>query len=45
MLIVASVPGLYQITQEHPLPKYHALKHFLKPINKGLDIVTMEGDL
>lgn len=45
MLVVASVPGLYQITQEHPLPKYHALKSFLEPITEGLDIVTMEGDL
>ena len=45
MLVVASTGGLYQITQEHSLPKYHALKYFLKPITEGLDIVTMEGDL
>ena len=45
MLVVASVRGLYQITQEHPLPKYHVLKHFLEPITEGLDIVTMEGEL
>ncbi|KAI4194053.1 MAG: hypothetical protein LQ350_007999 [Teloschistes chrysophthalmus] len=45
MLVVASAAGLYQITQQHPLPKYHALKHFLKPISEGLDIVTMEGDM
>ena len=45
MLVVASTGGLYQITQEHSLPKYHALKHFLEPITEGLDIVTMEGDL
>lgn len=45
MLVVASTRGLYQITQEHSLPKYHALKQFLQPITEGLDIVTMEGDL
>ena len=45
MLVVASTRGLHQITQEHSLPKYHALKYFLKPISEGMDIVTMEGDL
>ncbi|KAL9584239.1 MAG: hypothetical protein Q9212_002243 [Teloschistes hypoglaucus] len=45
MLIVASTAGLYQITQQHSLPKYHAMKHFLKPISEGMDIVTMEGDM
>ena len=44
MLIVASTRGLYQITQEHSLPKYDAMKKFLEPISEGLDIVTMEGD-
>ena len=45
MLIIASTPGLHQITQEHSLPKYPALKYFLQPIAEGLDLVTMEGDL
>lgn len=45
MIVVASTHGLHQITQEHSLPKYHALKYFLKPISEGQDIVTMEGDL
>ncbi|KAL8721386.1 MAG: hypothetical protein Q9225_001933 [Loekoesia sp. 1 TL-2023] len=45
MLVVASTNALYQITQKHSLPKYHAMKQFLKPISEGLDIVTMEGDL
>jgi len=44
MLVVASTDGLYQITQKHSLPKYHAMKQFLKPISEGLDIVTMEGE-
>ncbi|MCJ1316077.1 hypothetical protein MMC15_001397 [Xylographa vitiligo] len=43
MLVVASLGPLHQITQEHLLPKYHAMKSFLQPITEGLDIVTMEG--
>lgn len=43
MLIVTSTHGLYQITQEHSLPKHPALKEFLRPIAGGLDLVTMEG--
>ena len=43
MLVVASTSSLYQVTQEHSLPKYHAMKSFLRPITNGLDIVTMEG--
>lgn len=45
MLVVASTHGLYQITQEHSLPKYPALKYFLHPIAEGMDLVTMEGNL
>ena len=45
LLIVTSTHGLYQITQEHSLPKYPTLKYFLKPIAEGFDLVTMEGDL
>ncbi|KAL8885708.1 MAG: hypothetical protein Q9215_006483 [Flavoplaca cf. flavocitrina] len=45
MLVVASTRGLYQITQEHSLPKHPRLKHFLNPIAGGLDLVTMEGAL
>ena len=45
MLIVASPNTLYQISQEHPLRKYHLLKSYLQPITEGLDIVTMEGQL
>ena len=43
MLVVATVDTLRQITQEHSLPKYHALRDFLRPIADGLDLVTMEG--
>ncbi|KAL9629571.1 MAG: hypothetical protein Q9204_005194 [Flavoplaca sp. TL-2023a] len=45
MLVVASTRGLYQITQEHSLPKHPGLKYFLVPIAEGMDLVTMEGDL
>lgn len=45
MLIVTSTQGTYQITQEHSLPKYHALRDFLRPIAGGLDLVTMEGEI
>ena len=44
MLVVASTRALYQITQEHSLPKHPGLRCFLKPIAQGLDLVTMEGD-
>ena len=43
MLVTASVETLRQVTQDHSLPKYHALKSFLQPIADGPDIVTMEG--
>lgn len=45
MLIVASTGALHQITQKHSLPKYPALKYFLRPIADGLDLVTMEGEM
>ena len=45
MLIVSSPSTLYQMTQEHSLPKYHALRSFLYPLTDGLDIVTMEGQI
>lgn len=43
MMVVSSPSTLYQMTQEHSLPKYHALRRFLRPLTDGLDIVTMEG--
>lgn len=38
-LIIASPSTLYQIMQEHPLPKHHTLRSFLRPLTDGLDIV------
>ena len=43
MLVVSSPNTLHQVMQDHPLPKYHALREFLLPIADGLDIVIMEG--
>ena len=45
MLVLASPDTLYQVTQEHSLPKFPTLQKFLKPLTDGLDIVTMEGQV
>ncbi|KAL9027987.1 MAG: hypothetical protein Q9196_003573 [Gyalolechia fulgens] len=45
ILVVASTKTLYQISQEHSLPKHPGLRYFLYPIAEGLDLVTMEGHL
>lgn len=43
MLVVAAPSSLYQITQEHSLPKHNTMKSFLQPVADGPDLVTMEG--
>ena len=43
MLVAAWLGPLHQITQEHSLSRYHAMKSFLQPNTEGLDIVTMES--
>ena len=45
MLVVTSPNALFQMTQEHSLPKYHALRKFLRPMTGEYDLVTMEGDM
>ncbi|KAI9794418.1 MAG: hypothetical protein M1816_005488 [Peltula sp. TS41687] len=45
MLVVASPDAAYQITQEHSLPKYPAMRTFLRPLTGEYDLVTMEGQL
>ena len=45
MLIVSSPAAIYQMTQEHSLPKYHALRNFLRPLTGEYDLVTMEGEM
>ena len=44
-LVVTSPNGLYQMTQEHSLPKFPALRKFLRPMTGEYDLVTMEGDM
>ena len=42
-LVVASPATLAQITTEHVLPKFPAIKDFLYPLANGKDIVGMDG--
>lgn len=42
-LVVASPRTLSQITTEHVLPKFPAIKVFLFPLANGKDIVSMDG--
>ena len=42
-LVVASPSTLSQITTEHNLPKFPAIREFLYPLTYGRDIVSMDG--
>jgi cytochrome P450 len=42
-LVVASPSTLAQITTEHVLPKFPAIKDFLFPLANGQDLVSMDG--
>jgi len=42
-LVVASPSTLSQITTEHTLPKFPAIREFLYPLANGKDIVGMDG--
>lgn len=42
-LVVASPTTLAQITTEHVLPKFPAIRDFLYPLANGKDIVSMDG--
>ncbi|KAL8943873.1 MAG: hypothetical protein Q9211_000812 [Gyalolechia sp. 1 TL-2023] len=42
-LVVASPATLPQITTEHVLPKFPAIRDFLYPLSNGKDIVGMDG--
>ena len=44
MLILTSPDALYQVTQQHSLPKFHGMRTFLNPLTEGMDLVTMEGE-
>ena len=43
ILAVAGPDPAYQITQLHSLPKFHALRDFMRPMTGGNDLVTMES--
>ncbi|KAF7863816.1 hypothetical protein EAF04_006781 [Stromatinia cepivora] len=42
-LVVTAPDPAYQITQSHSLPKYYALREYLRPMTGGSDLVSMEG--
>ena len=42
-LVIASPATLAQITTEHVLPKFPAIRDFLYPLANGKDIVSMDG--
>lgn len=42
-LVVASPDTLQQITTDHVLPKFSAIKDFLYPLANGKDLVSMDG--
>lgn len=43
MLVVISPEGAYQACQDRPLPRFGALRSFMRPLTGGEDLVTMEG--
>ena len=42
-LVVASPATLAQITTEHVLPKFPAIRDFIYPLANGMDLVSMDG--
>lgn len=45
ILIAASPFAAHQVTQEHSLPKFPALRHYMRPIGGEFGLVTMEGEM
>lgn len=43
ILVVASPEGASQITQIRVLPKFHAVRHFTRPLTGNHGLLTMEG--
>lgn len=43
MLVITAPDQAYQITQAHSLPKFHALRDYMRPVTGGNDLITMEG--
>ena len=45
MLIIASPSAAFQVTQEHSLPKFPAMREFMRPIAGDFDLVSMDGPM
>lgn len=43
MLVITAPDQAHQVTQSHSLPKFHALRDYMRPMTGGNDLVTMEG--
>lgn len=43
MLVITDPDQAYQITQVHSLPKFHAMRRYLKPLTGGNDLVSIDG--
>ena len=43
ILAVTSSEGAHQITVAHSLPKFPALRDYMKPMTGGMDLTTLEG--
>lgn len=43
ILVIASPEGASQITQVRVLPKFHAVRHFTRPLTGDHGLLTMEG--
>ncbi len=43
--VASSPPIAHQVTQEHSLPKYPALRQFLRPLAVDYDLMLMEGPI
>ncbi|KAL2045339.1 hypothetical protein N7G274_002422 [Stereocaulon virgatum] len=44
MLVIAASDQAYQITQVHSLPKFYALRDYMRPMTGGSDLITLEGE-
>jgi sterigmatocystin biosynthesis cytochrome P450 monooxygenase len=43
MLVITAPDQAYQVTQSHSLPKFHALRAYMRPMTGGNDMITLEG--
>ena len=43
MLVITAPDQAYQITQAYPLPKFYALRNYMRPMTSSNDLTVMEG--